>query len=159
MLHPRALRRECACLHLIQRRGRHRVPALRQRNRSGQLPFWPTGSELFGELTMAEREAAGKMTSEGATSSCDRHCEPTGRRETSPDDRPREAIQLFFLLSDGLLRFARNDVMIQLRNLAACFARGLACSFRPPHQRARGCRASDAPDSRVCRGSGRGHTR
>jgi len=40
---------------------------------------------------------------------------------------------------------ARNDVKACLRDLAAWFARGLACSFRPPRQRRRECRASDVP--------------
>jgi len=48
-----------------------------------------------------------------------RHCERS------------EAIQLSFLPRDGLLRCARNDGRIQIRILAACFARGLACSFGP----------------------------
>jgi hypothetical protein len=32
-----------------------------------------------------------------------------GSRERAPDDRLREAIHSFFVLRDGLLRFARND--------------------------------------------------
>jgi hypothetical protein len=54
-----------------------------------------------------------------------------GSRECAPDERPREAIQLSFLLRYGLLRCARNDDGTHLRDLAACFARGLACSFGP----------------------------
>ena len=42
-----------------------------------------------------------------------------------------EAIQLSFLLRDGLLRFARNDGKIRVRDLAAHFARVLALTFRP----------------------------
>jgi hypothetical protein len=46
----------------------------------------------------------------------------------------------------------RNDVGAHPRDLAACFARGLAGSFRPPFRGRRECRAPDAPDSRVCEG-------
>src|SRR5664279_6487652 len=46
-----------------------------------------------------------------------RHCERS------------EAIQLSCMLRHGLLRCARNEGGIQLRDLAACFARGLvSCS-------------------------------
>ena len=72
------------------------------------------------------------------SNSRDRHCEPTDRREAPSDDRLREAIQLSCLLRDGLLRFARNDGGIQFRDLAAGFARGLACSFRPLHSEGAG---------------------
>ena len=72
------------------------------------------------------------------SNSRDRHCEPTDRREAPSDDRLREAIQLSFLLRHGLLRCARNDVQIHLRDLAACSARVLLCSFRPLHSEGAG---------------------
>jgi hypothetical protein len=55
-----------------------------------------------------------------------RHCEPPGRREAPPDERLREAIHRFAAPAMTLFKF-----QIQLRILAACFARGLACWFRP----------------------------
>ena len=48
-----------------------------------------------------------------------RHCEQS------------EAIHRATQRKNGLLCFARNDGKLQVRDLAAGFARGLACSFRP----------------------------
>jgi hypothetical protein len=39
------------------------------------------------------------------------------------------------------------------------FARDWLVTFRPPNRGRRECRAPDAPNSRVCNGSGRAHTR
>jgi hypothetical protein len=66
-----------------------------------------------------------------------RHCERS------------EAIHSSFTRRDGLLRgachrahsrdpLARNDAGTHLRDLAAGFARGLACSFRPPRSEGAG---------------------
>ena len=72
--------------------------------------------------------------------------EPTGRANARPmtgsakrSISPREE-------KNGLLRrlAPRNDDKTQLRDLAACFARGLACSFRPPRRGRRECRTLGA---------------
>ena len=53
------------------------------------------------------------------------------------------------------IRFSNSPCLqIRLRDLAAQFARVLARPFRPPSRGRRECRAPDAPDSRVCKGSG-----
>jgi hypothetical protein len=105
----------------------------------------------------------------------DHHCEPTGRREAPPDDRLREAIQLCcreegkldcFVASAFARRRAsadrsapRNDAKAQLLVLAARKRPGYAKNLVPLKRGRRECRALDAPDSRVCNGSGRTHTR
>ena len=54
----------------------------------------------------------------------------------------------------------RNDAKTHLRDLAACiFCARYSFISRPPNRGRRECRAPDAPDSRVCNGSGRAHTR
>jgi hypothetical protein len=56
-----------------------------------------------------------------------------GLRECAPDDRLREAIHRAARKKAGLLRRSapRNGGETYLRDPAACFARGLACSFGP----------------------------
>jgi hypothetical protein len=55
--------------------------------------------------------------------------------------------------------YKRTLSATQLRDLAAHFARALLSNPRPPIGGRRECRAPDAPDSRVCKGSGSQHTR
>jgi hypothetical protein len=58
--------------------------------------------------------------------------EPTGRANARPmTGEATKQSTLLFLLLHGLLRFARNDGKIQVRDLAAPFARGLPLTSRP----------------------------
>ena len=49
---------------------------------------------------------------------------------------------------------ARNDGETYVRDLAACACARYSFISRPPNKGRRECRAADAPDSRVCNGSG-----
>src|ERR1700676_2447119 len=81
----------------------------------------------------------------------DRHCEHS------------EAIQLCCREEGKLDCFVasapRNDAKAQLLVLAARKRPGYAKNLVPLKRGRRECRALDAPDSRVCNGSGRTHTR
>jgi hypothetical protein len=75
-----------------------------------------------------------------------------------------EAIQLSLCAALKLDCFVasapRKDVGTYLRDLAARFLLEVCSLVRLPLERGRReCRAPDAPDSRVCNGSGRTHTR
>src|ERR1700692_1457962 len=84
-----------------------------------------------------------------------RHCEPTGRANARPMTGSAKQSTAQQRRKSGLLRrsaplrkrfafVAGNGGKTQLRDLAAWFARGLACSFRPL-QSIRGRRESRVP--------------
>ena len=70
-----------------------------------------------------------------------------GSRECAPDDSSaKQSIAQHKERMDCFVASPRNDGKLQVRDLAAGFARGLACSFRPLEYRGRReCRAPDAP--------------
>jgi hypothetical protein len=77
-----------------------------------------------------------------------------GSRECAPDDRLREAIQLWRSETESWIASSQGLLAMTARHLAACFLREVFLYFPPSRNRGRReCRAPDAPDSRVCNGS------
>jgi hypothetical protein len=69
------------------------------------------------------------VAAKGSTDFKNRHREPTGRANARP--MTGSAKQSIAQQEGKMECSARNDVKIEIRDLAAGFARGLACSFRP----------------------------